>query len=106
MPIPRYCHALIHDSKSAFITGGIDDLEANTNSKATLEHQILEGTISKRFVSVDRSRLVQDPENSFQVMPDMINARYAHTATQLGGCLYVIGGRQYGEDENGLLSAC
>ena len=65
MPIPRYCHALIYNSSTAFITGGIDDLEANVNTKATLDHQILEGTISKRFVSVDRNKLVQDPENSF-----------------------------------------
>jgi N-acetylneuraminic acid mutarotase len=39
-------------------------------------------------------------------MPDMINARYAHCSIQLNKSLYVIGGRQYGTDENGLLSAC
>lgn len=38
-------------------------------------------------------------------MPEMINARYAHCAVILNGNLYVIGGRQYGDDENGLLSA-
>jgi hypothetical protein len=36
----------------------------------------------------------------------MINARYAHCAIQMGQALFVIGGRQYGSDENGLLSAC
>jgi N-acetylneuraminic acid mutarotase len=36
----------------------------------------------------------------------MINARYAHCAIKLNNSLYVIGGRQYGSDENGLLSAC
>jgi hypothetical protein len=51
-------------------------------------------------------KLLQDPENSFEVLPDMINARYAHVAIQLGQTLFVIGGRQYGTDENGLLSAC
>ena len=51
-------------------------------------------------------RLVQDPQNSFEVLPDMINARYAHCAIQMGQALFVIGGRQYGGDENGLLSAC
>ena len=39
-------------------------------------------------------------------MPDMINSRYAHCSIQLNKSLYVIGGRQYGTDENGLLSAC
>jgi hypothetical protein len=52
------------------------------------------------------SRLCQDPENSFEVLPDMINARYAHSAIMLDQTLFVIGGRQYGTDENGLLSAC
>ena len=36
----------------------------------------------------------------------MINARYAHSAIQIAQTLFVIGGRQYGSDENGLLSAC
>lgn len=51
-------------------------------------------------------RLCQDPENSFEVLPDMINARYAHSAIIIDQTLFVIGGRQYGTDENGLLSAC
>lgn len=36
----------------------------------------------------------------------MINARYAHCAIFVSGYLYAIGGRQYGTDESGLLSAC
>ena len=36
----------------------------------------------------------------------MINARYGHSTVILGSKLYVMGGRQYGDDENGLLSAC
>ena len=38
--------------------------------------------------------------------PDMINARYAHVSIMHEKSLYVLGGRQYGSDENGLLSAC
>jgi hypothetical protein len=26
IPIPRYCHALLHDSSVGYITGGIEDL--------------------------------------------------------------------------------
>lgn len=51
-------------------------------------------------------KLLQDPENSFELFPEMINSRYAHCAIQLDKMLYVLGGRQYGTDENGLLSAC
>lgn len=36
----------------------------------------------------------------------MINSRYAHCAIEAHGCLYALGGRQYGGDEMGLLSAC
>jgi len=36
IPIPRYCHALLHDQTTGYITGGIEDLEANVNIKATL----------------------------------------------------------------------
>lgn len=36
----------------------------------------------------------------------MINARYAHMTILHDKCLFAIGGRQYGADENGLLSAC
>ena len=104
--IPRYCHALLQTSTLGFITGGVEDLEANISSKATIDSQILEGNISKKFIKVNMTKLIQDPENSFEVLPEMINARYAHCAIQLNKVLYVIGGRQYGSDENGLLSAC
>lgn len=36
----------------------------------------------------------------------MINARYAHVTIFHENCIYAIGGRQYGPDQNGLLSAC
>lgn len=26
VPIPRYCHALVHDKTTGYITGGIEDL--------------------------------------------------------------------------------
>lgn len=39
--IPRYCHALLQTNTVGFITGGIDDLEANVSSKATIDSQIL-----------------------------------------------------------------
>jgi hypothetical protein len=106
IPIPRFCHALLQNANSGFITGGIDDLEANVNHKATIELQILEGTISKKFIKVDIRKLLLDPATSFDVLPDMINARYAHSVAEMNGNLYVVGGRQYGTDENGLLSAC
>lgn len=41
IPIPRYCHSLLHDMTTGYITGGIEDLEANINSKATIDNQIL-----------------------------------------------------------------
>lgn len=63
--IPRYCHAILQTNTVGFITGGIDDLEANVNSKATIDSQILEGTISKKFIKVNMIKLLQDPENSF-----------------------------------------
>ena len=106
VPIPRYCHALVHDKEIGYITGGIEDLESNVSSKATLEAQILEGVISKKFFRVNMKKLLEDPGESFEPFPDMINARYAHTAIEVDGYLYAIGGRQYGPDENGLLSAC
>lgn len=59
--IPRYCHALLRSIQAGYITGGIEDLEANINSRATIDHQILEGTISKRFIKVNMERLIQDP---------------------------------------------
>lgn len=59
--IPRYCHALLQSPSVGFISGGVEDLEANISSKATLEAQILEGTISKRFLKVNMQRLLQDP---------------------------------------------
>jgi len=59
--IPRYCHALLQSPSLGFITGGIEDLEANVSSKATIDSQILEGTISRRFLRVDMGKLVQDP---------------------------------------------
>ena len=49
---------------------------------------------------------MEDPANSFENFPDMINARYAHCAIKMENGIFVIGGRQYGNDENGLLSAC
>jgi hypothetical protein len=104
--IPRYCHALLQTPALGFITGGVDDLEANLSAKATIDSQILEGTISRKFLRVNMAKLLVDPENSFEVLPDMINARYAHCAIQLNQTLFVIGDRQYGSDENGLLSAC
>lgn len=39
-------------------------------------------------------------------MPEMINARYAHCAVEHEGHVYVFGGREYGDDEIGILSAC
>ena len=39
--IPRYCHAILQTTTVGFITGGIDDLEANVSSKATIDSQIL-----------------------------------------------------------------
>ncbi len=41
VPIPRYCHALLRDKETGFITGGIEDLESNVSAKATLDFQIL-----------------------------------------------------------------
>lgn len=26
LPIPRYCHALVHDKSTGYMTGGIEDL--------------------------------------------------------------------------------
>ncbi len=39
--IPRYCHALQQTPSTGFITGGIEDLESNVSSKATIDAQIL-----------------------------------------------------------------
>ena len=36
----------------------------------------------------------------------MINARYAHSAVFHSDILYICGGREYGDDETGILSAC
>lgn len=36
----------------------------------------------------------------------MINARYAHCAVEHQSAVYVFGGREYGDDEIGILSAC
>ncbi len=51
-------------------------------------------------------KLITDPNNAFHEMPKMINARYAHCALILNNNFYALGGRQYGDDEKGLLSAC
>lgn len=51
-------------------------------------------------------KLITDLDNAFTEMPEMINARYSHCALILNNNLYVLGGRQYGDDEKGLLSAC
>ena len=53
LPIPRYCHAYRQNISIGYITGGIEDLEANVSLKATIDSQILEGTISKRFIKVN-----------------------------------------------------
>jgi N-acetylneuraminic acid mutarotase len=36
----------------------------------------------------------------------MINARYGHCMVVLEGSIWVCGGREYGDDETGILSAC
>ena len=36
----------------------------------------------------------------------MINSRYAHCALLHSNALYICGGREYGDDETGILSAC
>jgi hypothetical protein len=57
MPIPRYCHALSQSKEIGYVTGGIEDLESNVNAKATLDAQILEGNISKKFYKVNLRKL-------------------------------------------------
>lgn len=76
------------------------------DENVSIEDQAYEGTISKQFFQVDMKKLIIDPDNAFTEMPEMINARYAHCALILNSNLYVLGGRQYGDDEKGLLSAC
>ena len=39
--IPRYCHATLTNKQTGYISGGIEDLEANVSSKATIDQQIL-----------------------------------------------------------------
>ena len=36
----------------------------------------------------------------------MINARYSHCALENRGDIFVMGGREYGDDEIGILAAC
>ena len=36
----------------------------------------------------------------------MKNARYAHCSVLHSNALYICGGREYGDDETGILSAC
>lgn len=76
------------------------------SSMATLDAQILEGNISKKFYKINMKKLLEEPMTALEPYPDMINARYAHVSIIHDKYLYAIGGRQYGPDENGLLSAC
>lgn len=68
--------------------------------------KIFEGTLTKSFSKVDLSALRSGKADALTKLPDMANVRYAHCSTILNGKLYVIGGRQYGEEDSALLSAC
>ena len=65
---------------------------------ATLDAQILEGNISKKFYRVNLKKLLEDPASSLEPYPEMINARYAHVSISHQKYIYAIGGRQYGPD--------
>ena len=39
-------------------------------------------------------------------MPDMFDIRYTHTSTFVNNRLYVLGGREFGDDTNGPLDKC
>lgn len=75
----------------------------NVNEKATIDLQILEGEISKKFIQVSILKLLGDPDNAFTQLPDMINPRYAHCSIQVDSKLFVIGGRQYGGVDTSIL---
>lgn len=62
--------------------------------------------ISKKFIQAELSKILVKPDSAFKNMPDMINARYAHCAVEHESAVYVFGGREYGDDEIGILSAC
>lgn len=70
------------------------------------EDQEYEGIISKRFIKVDINKLSVSIKDSFEELPEMTNARYAHCAVEFNSGVFVMGGREYGDDDIGILSAC
>lgn len=103
---PKYAHAFVNEEGIGFMSGGVEELQLTSAELKSLEEREYEGEISKRFIKVDTRQLLSSPSTAFEEMPPMINARYAHCAIQLGSEVYAIGGREYGDDEVGILSAC
>jgi hypothetical protein len=74
----------------------------NPNDK----QKVFEGTLTKSFSRLDITKLRSGHSDALTKLPDMANVRYAHCSTMLNGKLYVLGGRQYGEEDSALLEAC
>lgn len=55
---------------------------------------------------MDLGMLMTDSDNAYTVLPEMITARYAHCAIELNGLMFVIGGRQYGGNDESILKEC
>lgn len=75
---PRYTQALISlaNNNIAYLAGGVQDLEVYMNEKATIEIQIFEGVISKKFIKVDVNVFMQNPNDAFQLLLDMNKVAY------------------------------
>mgnify|MGYP000863847884 FL=1 len=68
---------------------------------------VITGGVNKGFNTITTTCVRYNPiSNTAQLLPDLRYARYSHTSVYLEGCVYVIGGRQYGEKKQGVLRAC
>src|SRR6185437_72024 len=65
---------------------------------------IINGGINKSLNIIVSTTFLFDPlTNRAKILKDMYQPRYTHTMSYLGGELYVMGGRYYGKDKEGVL---